>query len=150
MSQLRVGSIATTAGTSVLSLNNGILTDPNKPAFHAYPTANQNAAGIGTFTATSTNVGNCFSTSTYRFTAPVAGNYFFTCTSLPSTSVSTVFFRFRKNGADLGPLTYMVNNDELITASMIATMSVNDTMDVYFYANGFEYLFTSFSGFLVG
>lgn len=150
MSYVKTSGINTIGGTSAVVVNaNGIITEPYKPAFHAYPTSAQGAAGIGTFQATSTNVGNCFSTSTYKFTAPVSGSYFFTCTSLPNTTTGA-FFRFRKNSTDTGPNTYIINSDETITASMVATLAVNDTMDVYFYANGFEQTYTSFSGFLIG
>jgi hypothetical protein len=151
MSQLRVNGIANTGGTTAASIEaNGIVTEPNKPAFHAYPTSAQGSAGIGAFNATLVNVNNCYSTSTYKFTAPITGNYFFTCTALPQSSSSTGFFRFRKNDVDIGPSNFIINPDESITTAVVLPLTVGDLVHVHFYANGFETSYTSFSGFLIG
>ena len=57
----------------------GVITMPDQPAFYAYRNANsgQVSAGDQTFDTTKTNRGNHYSTSNGRFTAPVAGAYFF-------------------------------------------------------------------------
>jgi hypothetical protein len=151
MSQLRVNGIANTGGTAAANLNvNGVVTEPNKPAFYATAPTGQGAAGTGAFNVASVNVNNCYSTSTYKFTAPVAGNYYFSCTALPNSSTGTQFFRFRKNDVDVGVLNYIINADEFITSTVLLSLAIGDLVHVHVYANGFEGNFGSFSGFLIG
>lgn len=151
MSQLRVNGIANIGGTTAASIDtNGVVTEPNKPAFHAYPITGQTSAGTGVFPLTLLNVNNCYSTSTYKFTAPIAGNYHFTCSALPQSSTAVSFFRFRKNNADIGPSTFIINADQHVSQTMILPLVAGDLVHVHFYANGFEGGYTYFSGFLIG
>ena len=66
---------------SLVINSNGIVTKPNQPAFWAYCTADTNInVSSGTpveFNAERFDVGSNFDTSTYTFTAPVTGKYFF-------------------------------------------------------------------------
>jgi hypothetical protein len=64
----------------------GAVTTPYQPVFHAYPTSSWNvgADGVNTspitgsnFNATEINIGSHFNSSNTRFTAPVAGSYYF-------------------------------------------------------------------------
>ena len=150
MSQLRVNEISNTGGITAENIQaNGIVTEPNKPAFHAYSSINR-GSGTGAFDLTLVNVNNCYSTSTYKFTVPVSGNYFFTCTALPNGSTNTGFFKFRKNNVDIGASTYMINPDETVTYSAIFPLLPGDLLHVHFYSDGFEAGYSSFSGFLIG
>ena len=61
--------------------SSGRVTMPYQPSFQAFSSSNT-PIGSGTnvlpFNATNFNVGSHYNTSTYRFTAPVAGKYLFT------------------------------------------------------------------------
>jgi len=68
------------AGTTGLSINtSGYVTTPSQVSAFAYIAGNQSLAPSGTIQVTLNNtgynIGNAFNTSTYRFTAPVAGRY---------------------------------------------------------------------------
>jgi len=68
------------AGTTGISINtSGYVTAPSQVSAFAYITSNQTVSSPGPYkvslNVTSYNIGNAFNTSTYRFTAPVAGRY---------------------------------------------------------------------------
>ena len=83
----------------------GYVTTPSQPRFHAYKAGSAFTGGISgneifPFDNTTLNVGNHFNTSNYRFTAPVAGTYFFGChlRSAISGETRVVRIMLRKNG----------------------------------------------------
>lgn len=68
------------AGTTGISINtSGYVTAPSQVSAFAYITSNQSVSSPGPYkvslNATGYNIGSAFNTSTYRFTAPVAGRY---------------------------------------------------------------------------
>ena len=67
-------------GTEVMRIDaNGFVTTPYQPAFMTRKSSGNVASG-GTipFGSVTLNTGNHYNASTYTFTAPIAGNYFFT------------------------------------------------------------------------
>jgi hypothetical protein len=76
-----------TAGTQRMSINSsGYVTQPYQPAFYAYMSSGGStlfaANATFVFDTVSNNTGSNYSTSTGRFTAPVAGWYHFSTTVL--------------------------------------------------------------------
>ena len=93
--------------TQMMGLSNGgIVTMPSQPAFSATGTAGQATYNSGSpfpFNTAITNVGSFFNTSTYTFTAPVAGRYaFFLQMYIYTTSVDGQI-QLLKNGAQMVP-----------------------------------------------
>ena len=127
MSNLLVQNIKHTNATTAISVDSsGRVTTPVKPAFHAVRTSN------------------------YRFTAPVSGLYYFTCSWVPYTTSNGEGNYFRKNGSQIGQKTYVINADQQVTNSHIFELASSDYVDVYFIANGCEYVYSHFSGYLIG
>ena len=69
---------STTTPLKRMTINQtGVVTIPNQPSFSAHTTSTSNADTDIVFGAAVTNIGSHYSTGNGRFTAPVAGNYFF-------------------------------------------------------------------------
>ena len=95
----------------------GALNFPNRPMFYAYNPDGLASGVVGLvfpFNLTRINVGNCYNTTTYRFTAPSNGTYEFYASALFrfQGSSSNGEIAFYKNGANVGTRgqAYCVNN----------------------------------------
>jgi len=81
-SVLKVDSIQNAAGTAAMTIDSaGRILTPARPVFRAYSSGNWTIAH-NTFTifpanTAVINVGSSYNTSTYKFTAPIAGVYYF-------------------------------------------------------------------------
>jgi hypothetical protein len=91
------------AGTTGISINTaGLVTKPNQPIFAAYRTSSQTGTSPFTivFDTANLNVGSNYSTSTGRFTAPIAGNYYLIFQTLGITGVwNSLDIILYKNGS---------------------------------------------------
>jgi hypothetical protein len=151
-----------TGGVNRLSIDSGgRVTTPNNPAFSAYVGgAAQNTAFLGTmpYNTATINIGSCYNTSTYRFTAPVAGTYLLSVYDIGATTSTSRFFLFR-NGVDLEANNTVHQlrapnggNYSSALSFWLVTAAVND----FFYVTvneGTSYAtneYAWFSGFLVG
>jgi len=162
-------SLVTAAGTALSANSSGYVTMPNQPAFSAYRDAgsvagNNTTPPVIVFNATLVNTGSFYSTSTGRFTAPVAGVYYFSFMGmLDSTpnNAGDLQIKMRKNGSDIS-----ISNPPMVGAdiqgmgfamSTTISLATNDYVDVVFYASNNSSrlyagggVFNNFSGFLIG
>ena len=97
MSKLQVETISHTNNTTAQTIDSsGRVLTPARPAFFAFPSANFNTGtGAGTtqvFDTTQHNVGNHYSTSTGKFTVPIAGVYMFGVSIATNSSTSVIVY----------------------------------------------------------
>jgi hypothetical protein len=157
-------TIPDATGTMLYKNASGIAQNSTQPAFQA------NAGGSGntsfsqnTMTTIPINnvvfdAGSNFNTSTYRFTAPVAGNYYFYAQIYMRTNVNANSFYFRKNNADINYYNFSCSNtvDQSATISTVINLAVNDYIQIAIYSNAVSPIYyrgyqeTFFSGFLIG
>jgi len=95
---LKVNTIqdATNSTTAMTVDTAGRILTPARPAFFAFPSANFNSGtGAGTtqvFASTQHNIGGHYSTSTGKFTVPIAGVYMFGSTIATNNSTSVIVY----------------------------------------------------------
>ena len=157
MSTLGIENIEHTNGTTAMTVDStGRVLTPARPAFLAKKLGGSNTTGIVDFETIVVNVGNGYSNSTYKFTAPVAGIY-----QLQTFCLTT-------NNSDANDLTIRINDvryanaradvtnaaHNTISMSTIASLSVGDLVHVAvgggsgISAASSDY--NNFSGFLIG
>ena len=146
--------------------NEGYVTTPFQPAFKASiqtqsaTRTTTNTETVTPYDTTQLNIGNHYNTSNYRFTAPVAGNYFF---SLTQNKVGKLIIYIRKNGSNFHAGEFLQDTGgawEHCTISCVIPLAATDYVEASFklvnnsstqYAwNGGSALWDSFSGFLIG
>ena len=143
-----------TANTERMRIDSaGRVTMPYQPAFRA--TGSSGYATRSTpidYTTTSLNIGGHYNTSTYKFTAPVSGHYYFdACAIAPSTS-SAGGIHLRVNGGAQARA-YHQDNERSRSVSSIFYLNAGDSVDVgveeqtsYFLGAGYGW----FLGYLIG
>lgn len=120
----------------------GILTFPEQPAFTARITTTGTLynSQVLPFSSASLNLGNHYNTSTYLFTAPISGHYFFSYSVLIRNNSGTARTEtgFWKNGGWLMNRgnsyvnsTGSSSDHNQASSSVITYMSANDTMGIY-------------------
>jgi len=123
----------------------GYVTKPNHPSFLAGRTGGNQSFTVGTFplNVARVNVGNHYSTSTYKFTAPVAGVYYFFAQVYYNNGAGQYRMGFRKTPS--GGSAIMLNtsshkidaghpsgaNDTSDKMSIIESLAVGDTVELY-------------------
>lgn len=126
-----------TPSTSKLLLTadrDGHVHKPNNPAFDAYGGPSDTTGGVMVYTQTTSNVGGHYSTSTGRFTAPIAGLYHFTNTSYRYDNSSDGIVYVRVNQSNYvesrkktsGATGWLQHN-----ISIYINLSAGDYVDIY-------------------
>ena len=164
MSTLKVGTIQDHANsTTAMTIDSGgrILT-PARPAFRAHKTdGNVAATNIYIPNVCSFNVGNHFSTTTGKFTCPIAGNYVFYANILTATNQEENDLSLYLNGTGTNDRLVRTrvdnggNTNSYQTANIhfVGSLSAND--EVFLQVTDGEFFGTDFSwaqfgGYLLG
>ena len=166
MSTLAVDAITNATGTAAINIDSaGRITMPNRPAFFAGKSGGNSTLTLGTFPLDQTlyNVGNHYNTSTYRFTAPIAGLYHFHAQLYYNSGAGNFRAHFRKNGGDriMTAGTNATANDESLNISINTQLAVGDYIELYSDQNTSRTLYyflggtphgphTYFEGYLIG
>ena len=148
-----------TNGNSALTIDSsGRVLMPQRPAFHASTNGAGSASyftpGVAVFPHADVNVGSCYSTSTGKFTAPIAGTYYFSGMMLGNQN-SRLFFHLRKNNSVInGTMIETVSvSSQYQTASTdcVVTLAVNDLVHLQLTNNdAYGSQYANFKGFLLG
>ena len=117
----------------------GFVVKPYQPAFIAGRTGGNLTFTVGTFpfNVTRLNVGNHYNTSTYKFTAPVAGVYYFYAQVYYNNGSHQGRIHFRKTPSggsafQLNTLSHKApSNDSTASMSIIESLTVGDTVELY-------------------
>ena len=158
LSKVYVNNIHNKAGTQAMSISSGgIVTQPVKPAFYARVgtgSASYFTPGVAVYPTADVNIGNCYSTSTGKFTAPVAGTYYFSSTMLSNVN-TRLYFHLRKNDAVItGTYIETLSNSgeyQSATSDCVITLAVNDLLHVQVTNNdAYGSQYANFKGFLIG
>jgi hypothetical protein len=142
---------------------NGYVTTPFQPMFSAFATngtslTTDTTPRIMPFQTEATDVGGNYNTTTSRFTAPVAGTYFFQFYCLQLNGTSSHFY-FYKNGAQLVPAVgdsraiTTAANEGNVAGTGLFTLAAGDYVQIYYSADSGGNVYGGhggFSGFLVG
>ena len=160
-SKLKVEQIAHTNNVSAMTIDSGGRVNlPQLIAFTAYANSNSSLnVSVGSklpYDVAIINKGNGYNTSTYVFTAPVAGVYWFSYSAWNSSS-GTGRTGFYKNDTAYGRSDYPIGtrhhasgyqND---SASSAIELAAYDTVDIRAYSSAVDEFGTNyFSGYLIG
>jgi len=146
-------------GTTGLNIDaSGRVTMPNQPIFMAYDSpgggGTVSSGQVAPWSQTLVNVGGHFSTSTYRFTAPIAGVYEFTLFGIMGPNVNgQALINIRKNGTNIVRMHRNTSSSYMFaweqgSVSLTISLVPNDYIDVYI-AEGTLYMNSEiYSGFM--
>ena len=142
-----------------LAINeDGKVTMPRQPAFRATESAHAQQ-GFITFDQVVTNIGGHYNGSNGRFTAPVAGTYFFTFYGMAASSSGNLRVEYYINGSvhssgeHWGGVAYAHGGTySHISCSTILTLAANDYVNLHWNTsyNSLHSYHNGFMGYLIG
>ena len=133
------------ASAEVLNMDStGAMTKPLQPRFSASGSAVTASGNVLKYLQVAFDVGSNYSTSTGRFTAPVAGTYIFYCTAIGASTNDVYRYYTRKNGTTYPDGETQIRLDTGAsgseygygTSAIIMEMSASDYAEIYFAADG--------------
>jgi len=140
--------------------DDGYVTMPNQPVFQAYTLNSGSTNSDLVYPNTRINIGNHYSTSTGRFTAPVAGTYLFGVTNIGGTANDVYRYYIRKNGSAFGDTHLRMDTTESGSAygtnamyTWPVTCAASDYVNIYFTSGSSSYTsgdYPQFWGYLIG
>lgn len=131
--ELRYDNGAKFETTSYGSRVTGYQTQSSPVAFHAYSNGTISwSNSVIAFNTEKFDYGGNYNTSNYRFTAPVAGLYFFGIRMLFATGFGGLNMKLRKNGSNVVRLIGHTgaSNGDAHTGFHIISLSANDYVDI--------------------
>jgi hypothetical protein len=149
----RKGGQGYSDGTLLMYLNSsGFLTMPYLPAFNAVPSGSNQSSGVLQAGSIVLNNGSHYNGSTYRFTAPVAGRYFFSFHFINNDSGQAGVAYIRKNGGQVNQFYTgaTASGECMFAGSGILELAVNDYVDIEAYSGSYNNGYGSFTGHLIG
>jgi hypothetical protein len=144
-----VPAVAGTNTATFPAATGTVMVSGNMPAFSAYMFASSQSVTSGTFTKvqfdTKTfDTATAYNTSTYRFTAPIAGYYQISASVDLNTTSAGLFYIWSiyKNGTeynrmfDLRVLSTAGVTESHSSGSSLIYLALNDYIEIYGYING--------------
>jgi len=143
--------------TAMIINNDGIVTKPNQPVFDVgFSTSGTASQGTIVHNNTITDIGGNHSTSNGRFTAPVAGTYYFYTTFIKANTTSVGRRYIQVNGSKVANSRHLRLDSNSSygdngTLAITVTLSAGDYVTAYqedtdSYGEGYDY----FGGYLIG
>lgn len=159
----QISSLGNSGVTGITIDSGGRVLMPTRPQFQA---RGNNEAYVTTnpvpFPTAEVNIGSCYNTSTYKFTAPIAGVYYFYASVYHKTTTGEYNnIQFSKNDSTdyESAVGSLYNNDggSIYTNSptlAVLSLSANDTIKVAFHTSTGDYYNgedeSVFGGYLLG